>query len=149
MHHELFTESVNKIALSADDNKRTILPDRINTLAHKTLAQTDKATGEAWQKARGAWGKDMMGTEGPWQSDRGGWGTGERRGPGNRTERNKEGTLLNRRNGFVGRTLLFPLVTENRACLTPAEKQKITPGSNKSLLDKCIDFLLLIGWTQG
>jgi len=81
MHHELFTESVNKIALSADDNKRTILPDRINTLAHKTLAQTDKATGEAWQKARGAWGKDMMGTEGPWQSDRGGWGTGERRGP--------------------------------------------------------------------
>jgi len=70
MHHELFTESVNKIALSADDNKGTILPDRINTLAHKTLAQTDKATGEAWQKALGAWGKDMRGTEGPWQSDR-------------------------------------------------------------------------------
>ena len=33
-HHELFTDSVNKIALSADDGKRTILPDRINTLAH-------------------------------------------------------------------------------------------------------------------
>ena len=33
-HHEVFTEQVNKIALSADDDKRIILPDRINTLAH-------------------------------------------------------------------------------------------------------------------
>jgi len=32
--HELFNESVNKIALSADDDKRTILPDQINTLVH-------------------------------------------------------------------------------------------------------------------
>jgi len=33
-HHEVFTEQVNKIALSADDDKRIILPDRQNTLAH-------------------------------------------------------------------------------------------------------------------
>jgi len=32
-HHEVFTEQVNKIALSADDDKRIILPDRQNTLA--------------------------------------------------------------------------------------------------------------------
>jgi len=32
-HHEVFTEQVNKIALSADDDKRIILPDRIHTLA--------------------------------------------------------------------------------------------------------------------
>ena len=32
--HEIFTEEVNKIALSADDNKQIILPDRIHTLAH-------------------------------------------------------------------------------------------------------------------
>jgi len=33
-HHEVFTEQVNKIALSADDDKRIILPDRMHTLAH-------------------------------------------------------------------------------------------------------------------
>ena len=33
-HHEVFTEQVSKIALSADDDKRIILPDRQNTLAH-------------------------------------------------------------------------------------------------------------------
>jgi len=32
-HHEVFTEQVNKIALSADDDKRIILQDRQNTLA--------------------------------------------------------------------------------------------------------------------
>jgi len=33
-HHEVFTEQVNKIALSSDDDKRIILPNQINTLAH-------------------------------------------------------------------------------------------------------------------
>jgi len=33
-HHEVFTAQVNKIALSSDDDKRIILPDRINTLSH-------------------------------------------------------------------------------------------------------------------
>jgi len=33
-HHEVFTEQVNKIALSSDDDKRIILPDRKNTSAH-------------------------------------------------------------------------------------------------------------------
>jgi len=33
-HHELFTESVNKNALSANDDKRIIQPDKIQTQAH-------------------------------------------------------------------------------------------------------------------
>jgi len=32
--HEVSTEQVNKIALSAIDDKRIILPDKIQTLAH-------------------------------------------------------------------------------------------------------------------
>ena len=32
--HEIFTEEINKVALSADDDKRIILPDKINTLAY-------------------------------------------------------------------------------------------------------------------
>ena len=32
--HEIFTEEINKIALSADDDKRIILPDKVNTLAY-------------------------------------------------------------------------------------------------------------------
>jgi len=32
-HHGVFTDEVNKIALSADCDKRIILPDRIHTLA--------------------------------------------------------------------------------------------------------------------
>ena len=31
--HEIFSETVNKIALSADDDKRIILADKISTLA--------------------------------------------------------------------------------------------------------------------
>jgi hypothetical protein len=31
--HEMFTERVNKKALSADDDKRVIMPDKISTLA--------------------------------------------------------------------------------------------------------------------
>ena len=32
--HELFTDSVNKIAVSANDDKRIIQPDKIQTLAY-------------------------------------------------------------------------------------------------------------------
>ena len=32
--HEVFTEEVNKVALSADDDKRIILPNKVNTLAY-------------------------------------------------------------------------------------------------------------------
>jgi len=32
--HELFTETINKIALSSSDDKHIIKPDKINTLAH-------------------------------------------------------------------------------------------------------------------
>ena len=32
--HELFTEEIKKIALSANDDKRVILEDGIHTLAH-------------------------------------------------------------------------------------------------------------------
>ena len=31
--HDLFTEQVNKKALSTDDDKRVVLEDKINTLA--------------------------------------------------------------------------------------------------------------------
>lgn len=31
--HEIFMEEINKVALSADDDKRVILPDRVNTHA--------------------------------------------------------------------------------------------------------------------
>ena len=38
--HEIFTEEVNKVALSGDDDKRIILPDRVHTLAYgHTCAQ--------------------------------------------------------------------------------------------------------------
>ena len=33
-HHDIFTEEVNKIALSADDDKRVIQLDGISTLAY-------------------------------------------------------------------------------------------------------------------
>ena len=32
--HEIFTEEINKVALSANDDKRIILPDKVNTLAY-------------------------------------------------------------------------------------------------------------------
>ena len=32
--HEVFTETVNKVALSSEDDKRFILEDKIHTLAH-------------------------------------------------------------------------------------------------------------------
>ena len=32
--HELFTEQVNKVALSSSDDTRIIRPDKIKTLAH-------------------------------------------------------------------------------------------------------------------
>ena len=37
--HQIFSETVNKIALSADDDKRIILDDKISTLAfgHKIM----------------------------------------------------------------------------------------------------------------
>ena len=31
--HEIFTEEINKVALSANDDKRFILPDGVHTLA--------------------------------------------------------------------------------------------------------------------
>ena len=40
--HEIFTEEINKVALSANDDKRIILPDKVNTLAyghHATLSE--------------------------------------------------------------------------------------------------------------
>ena len=33
-HHDIFTEEVNKIALSADDDKRVVQADGISTLAY-------------------------------------------------------------------------------------------------------------------
>ena len=33
-YHEIYTEEINKIALSSDDDKRVIMVDRIHTLAY-------------------------------------------------------------------------------------------------------------------
>jgi len=56
--HEVFTEQVNKIALSANHDKRIIMPDKINTLAHGFRGSghgaqgrqrgPGKVTGEGW-----------------------------------------------------------------------------------------------------
>jgi len=51
-HHEVFTEQVNKIALSADDDKQIILLDRIHT-----RMRTDR---EAQGKAEGPWGGEFL-----------------------------------------------------------------------------------------
>ena len=32
--HEIYTEEINKIALSSDDDKRVIMADRVHTLAY-------------------------------------------------------------------------------------------------------------------
>ena len=32
--HEVYTEQVNKVALSAEDDKRVVLENKINTLAY-------------------------------------------------------------------------------------------------------------------
>jgi len=32
--HELYTQQINKVALSAEDDKRIIMEDRISTLAY-------------------------------------------------------------------------------------------------------------------
>ena len=33
-HHDVYTEEINKVALSADDDKRVIMDDGIHTLAY-------------------------------------------------------------------------------------------------------------------
>jgi len=58
--HEIYTETINKIALSSSDDKRIILSDRINTLAHGFRGWGQGALGED----RGALGK----TEGNWRT---------------------------------------------------------------------------------
>ena len=40
--HEIFTETVNKIALSANDDKRVIREDGIHTFAHGYAAFGDR-----------------------------------------------------------------------------------------------------------
>ena len=57
--HELFTEQVNKVALSSSDDKRIILPDRINNLSHGFRGWGQGGPRED----RGALGK----TERPWR----------------------------------------------------------------------------------
>jgi len=54
--HELFIESVNKIAPSANDDKRIIQPDKIQTLAYGFRAWR-AVGGREHRDKRGTWGK--------------------------------------------------------------------------------------------
>ena len=47
--HEIFTETVNKVALSAQDDKRIILPDRINTHAWEYLYKKIEPKGNKYR----------------------------------------------------------------------------------------------------
>ena len=57
--HEIFTEEINKVALSGNDDKRIIMEDRIRTMAHGHY----KAS-EASETIRQAFGKGQRGGEG-------------------------------------------------------------------------------------
>ena len=63
-HHEVFTEQLNKIALSADDDQRIILPGRIQTFAHafQGWGQTErpKETQRDPGKDTGPWGGEFQ-----------------------------------------------------------------------------------------
>ena len=63
-HHEVFTEQVNKIVLSADDDKRMILPDQIHTLSHgfQWWRQTERPKGRQRGpgKDTGPWGGEFL-----------------------------------------------------------------------------------------
>ena len=63
-HHEVFTEQMNTIALSPDDNKRIILPNRINTLAHDFRGWGQGDRQRCWETQRDP------------GEDKGPWGTG-------------------------------------------------------------------------
>jgi len=45
--HEVFTETVNEVAFSADDDKRIIFPDRMNTHAwgHGSICTKNRTKG--------------------------------------------------------------------------------------------------------
>ena len=43
-HHEIYTEQVNKVALSSDDDKRIIMDDCIHTLAYGHYNVVQKKT---------------------------------------------------------------------------------------------------------
>jgi len=88
--HNLSTEQVNKIALSSSDEKRTIRPDKIKTLAHGYRAgwhgkSTWEPTGrqgnrQADMRGLAKWqgGDRMTGVAAGWQ----GWRQGDRSGDG-------------------------------------------------------------------
>ena len=74
-HHEVFTEQLNKIALSADVDKRIILPDRIHTLAHgfQGWGQTErpKETQRDSRKEKGPGGREFLCNFGHrWEDDK-------------------------------------------------------------------------------
>ena len=52
--HDLYTEEVNKVALSAEDDKRVIMEDGIHTLAYGHYSL--KTEGES---TRGVWGRNI------------------------------------------------------------------------------------------
>jgi len=80
--HNLSTEQVNKIALSANDDKRIIGPDKIQAQAHgyrtgwhgKPTGRQGRSGkgGRLWSKENGA-GWDMGGTD--WEQKEAKWGT--------------------------------------------------------------------------
>jgi len=132
--HEIYTETINKIALSSSDDKRIIRPDKINTLPHGHRAgwhgkQTREPTGltwEAWQSDRGGLAKwqgrpgkvtgETTGDRGgdraagvAWKSDRGG---DRATGGSNKTRDLRKIVRIPKRYLLVSNTLLFVFRTE-------------------------------------
>jgi len=103
--HNLSTEQVNKIALSANDDKIIIQPGKIQTLAHgHRTGWHGEPTGEAWQSGRGAWVElGQTGDKGELIGGKGGTGTNWGRDRGTRK------VCQNEQNLYLRKRLIYAI----------------------------------------